>query len=58
MPSETSPVAIVAVNEEESEVYGILILNNDPKNIDLDQGCEDWENWINEEYDVSMDVSV
>ena len=44
------------MSDDESAVYGLLILNNDPKNINLDDGCHDWENWIEQDYDISMNV--
>lgn len=47
----------MATNEDESEAYGLLVLGNTPKNSNLDSDCDDWENWINDEYDVSMNVN-
>lgn len=48
----------MGLNDQESEVYVLLVLNNDPKNMNLDGGCEDWEDWINQDYEVSMNVKI
>ena len=49
-------MAVIGSSQDESEIYGLLVLDNNPKNSNLNQDCDDWEDWINDEYDVNINV--
>ena len=46
----------MGTDAEDTQVYGLIILNAYPNNVNLADDCADWADWVPEEYDLYLEV--